>query len=95
MKTSEEVEELKRQWKHDPIWDIEQTEGFEDHRAELLQFRLECENQWERECFAQLVEKSERIGVPGNTAFAAYIETLECRIDELENKVEQLLLTVR
>jgi hypothetical protein len=36
MKTREEVEELKHQWKRDAIWDIEQTEGFEDYRAELL-----------------------------------------------------------
>lgn len=45
-KTKEEVEELKRNWKHDPNWDIEDTEGFEDYREELVKFREENETGW-------------------------------------------------
>jgi len=37
------IDELKRQWKDDPIWDIETTEGFEEHRAELLEYRTQVE----------------------------------------------------
>ncbi len=37
------IEELKQQWLGDPSWDIEETEGFEEYRAELLLFRLEQE----------------------------------------------------
>ena len=44
MKTIEEVEKLKREWSADPIWDIEETEGFEDYRKDLKIYRLEVEN---------------------------------------------------
>ena len=32
MKTREEVEVLKNSWLKDPIWDIYDTEGFEEYR---------------------------------------------------------------
>lgn len=48
MKTEEEVRELKANWQADPIWDIEDTEGFEEHREELLTFRWKCEAGWIR-----------------------------------------------
>jgi hypothetical protein len=37
------IDELKSNWKADPCWDIETTEGFEDYRQELYIFRLETE----------------------------------------------------
>jgi hypothetical protein len=37
---------LKEQWLRDPCWAIEETEGFEDHREELLAYRLEQEEGW-------------------------------------------------
>lgn len=36
-------EKLKRDWLSDSSWDIEDTEGFEDHREELLAWRQEHE----------------------------------------------------
>jgi hypothetical protein len=39
----EKVDHLKAQWKADPAWDIETTEGFEKFRDELYIFRLETE----------------------------------------------------
>ena len=33
----------------DPCWDIEDTEGFEDHVEELLNFRRKSEAEWELE----------------------------------------------
>lgn len=52
MKTSEEIENLKTQWKQDPCWDIEDTEGFEDHKDELIAFRVkheeECRKSYEK-----------------------------------------------
>lgn len=44
MKTSQEIEGLKINWSNDPIWDIEDTEGFEEHKQELYIYRLEVEN---------------------------------------------------
>lgn len=45
-KTPEEIEHLKASWLKDPCWDIEDSEGFEEHHAELLAYRLECEAKW-------------------------------------------------
>lgn len=46
MKTAEEVRELKVRWIRRPFWDIEDTEGFEQHRDELLKFRHASEILW-------------------------------------------------
>lgn len=42
-KTPIELDTLKKNWMQDPCWDIEDTEGFEAHRAELLAFRKQIE----------------------------------------------------
>jgi len=53
VKTREEVEALKLNWQKDPIWDIEDTEGFEEYREELIEFHKiwteKCDEQWEKE----------------------------------------------
>lgn len=41
-----DVTELKRQWTQDPCWDIETTDGFENHVDELRAFR----KHWEAVC---------------------------------------------
>lgn len=38
-KTIEEIEALKEEWAKDPIWDIEETDGFEAYAEELLVWR--------------------------------------------------------
>src|ERR1041385_1197549 len=48
-KTRAEIDNLKRDWQRDGTWDLEETEGFEEHREELLAFRLEQEARWQRE----------------------------------------------
>lgn len=45
-KTREEVEALKIGWRRDPCWDIEDTDGFEEHKDELLAFHQACEAEW-------------------------------------------------
>ena len=49
MKTKEELDKLKAQWCEDPCWDIEATEGFEQHEEELLRFRFKMEAHWREE----------------------------------------------
>lgn len=39
MRTPEEIKKLKDQWLRDPCWDIEDADGFEDHREELAAWR--------------------------------------------------------
>lgn len=50
------VEDLKAQWKADPCWDIEETEGFEDLRNELLIWRLEYERNQYRDRLHELLD---------------------------------------
>jgi hypothetical protein len=47
MKSKQEIELLKSQWLEDPIWDIEDTLGFEEHREELQAFQKEQNQRWE------------------------------------------------
>jgi 6-pyruvoyltetrahydropterin/6-carboxytetrahydropterin synthase len=46
MKSREDIEHLKQNWAGDPIWDIDDTEGFEEHRAELVEFRDKMKAEW-------------------------------------------------
>jgi len=45
-KTPEEIQELKDNWRRDPCWEIEDTEGFEEHREELLAYSQEMKAHW-------------------------------------------------
>jgi hypothetical protein len=83
-KTPEEITALKLSWLADPCWDIEDTDGFEAHRAELTQYRLETEADWEKKRISRLKEKAEKWGIPGNIKLAAYLESLEQRVVALE-----------
>lgn len=56
MKTQEEIQTLKDSWKKDPCWDIEDTEGFEEHHQELMAWRI----QYESDLQAEEVERIER-----------------------------------
>ena len=87
-KTRKEIDALKRDWSRDPNWDIEETDGFEDHYHELLEHRLEMESQWRREKEASHEAKAERLGCPGNVQLARYIEALENRISALEARLD-------
>lgn len=44
MASAKDIEKLKADWMRDGSWDIEDTEGFEEHREELLKFRNIHEN---------------------------------------------------
>ena len=41
-----EIEALKRAWERDPCFDLEDTEGFEEYRGELLAFSENKKAQW-------------------------------------------------
>ena len=59
--TRQDVERLKAEWSEDPSYgDIENTEGFEAYREELLAFRKEQEAFWQAEREERLMEKRVR-----------------------------------
>lgn len=90
MATKEELQKLKQNWLNDPIWDIEDTEGFEDHYEELKAYRKEREAVWDKHRTEQLIQRSIKMGVPGNTELVRYIEGLECKIQQLEKSIDQI-----
>lgn len=90
MKTPEEVEALKRSWLNDPCWDIETTEGFEDHRDELIAFSDAQDKRWAQQARERLAKKAEELGCTGNLKLARYVEGLENRIDQLAQRLEQV-----
>ena len=84
-----EINDLIESWKDDPSWDIEDTEGFEHHREELLVIRKEWEERWEKEHKDRLEERAERLGCPGNLKLARYVEGLEARIKRIMDRLEK------
>lgn len=83
-KTRDEIDRLKRQWLGDPTWDIEATEGFEDHRDELAAYAEAQREKWKNDRVRRLLDLADRLGCPGNLRLANYIEWLERRIEGLE-----------
>lgn len=89
-KTQADIDDLKRQWRSDPCWDIEDTEGFEGHREELTAYHQQCDAEWEAAYKAKLEVKAIVMGVPGNTSLASYVEILEYRIKVLSERLDRL-----
>jgi hypothetical protein len=76
--TREDVERLKQNWLKDPCWDIEDTEGFENFRDELFEYRKAEEDRWAEKCYREAQTKAANLGVS--------IETI-IQIERLENTV--------
>lgn len=90
MATREQVEALKRDWKRDPCYEIEETPGFEEHREELRAYNEEFVRQNLKRRDEMLREKALRMGCPGNVELAAYVEGLELALDSLGERLDNL-----
>jgi MFS superfamily sulfate permease-like transporter len=90
VKTLEEIQELKIAWRNDPVWDIEDTEGFEDYYDELLAYRKKVQQKRKDQQEKELILKADKIGVPGNVTLAKYIDYMEWRIKQLEEVVREI-----
>ena len=66
MKTPKEIEDLKKSWKKDPIWDIEETEGFEEHYYELKCFRMEENLKNTKRFNHALLDRAKQNNLPSN-----------------------------
>lgn len=87
--TEEDVIALIAEWLRDPSWDIEDTEGFEDHRERLLKFRLGREAQQRRNDEAELAATASSAGCSGNIKLAKYLRDMARRLHALEEKASQ------
>ncbi len=88
-RTREEIEFLKGQWLADPDWNIEETEGYELHRDELLEFRKRTEGERLARAEAELKAKLESIGIPDNPKLGEYVLGLERKLLRLESALER------
>ena len=86
MATHEELAMLKSNWRGDPCWDLEQTEGFEEHYQELLDYATKIRTEWQQTLNDICAEKAEKVSCPGSLKLGAYLILLEHRIEELERR---------
>lgn len=88
MKTPDEIKALKEDWFNDPCWDIETAEGFEDHKEELLNYRLQCENKWKEGVQNRLKLKAYVLNC--SVELAGYIDSLEWKLKDMQEKIDVL-----
>ncbi len=84
MKTQSEIMYLKANWLSDPCWDIEETEGFEEYKVELRNFRLAQEIKWAWEEKERLMDRAKELQC--SVKLVQYIETLERKIKDLQEE---------
>ncbi len=70
-KTRAEIDTLKLSWREDPTWDIEETEGFEDHRAELSEYRRDIESERDAAAAKRRAVEIAKIQAPARAVYVA------------------------
>ena len=86
MADEERIQDLIRQWERDPIWDLEETPGFEAHRDRLLDHRMETEKRWHAEY------QTERLRRPTDPHHLLdRIEALERQVDKVLDQLHHLV----
>lgn len=88
MKTEEELNELKSAWLFDPIWDIEDTEGFEDHTEELKAFRIKRREEQDAAENARIADRCAFLGI--GPELLEYIEGLKYQIERLAEAISRM-----
>jgi hypothetical protein len=86
MKTAVEIADLKKQWLHDPCWDIETTEGFEEHIEELKVYREQIEA--ENTARFEAEESARKVKTLVQTVFCEYANTYNAD-KELQQHIEK------
>ena len=82
MKTQEDIWRLQWNWKNDPCYELEDTEGFEDHYAELLKYRLDYEFDLNIQHLRRLHLLASELGDPCNLSLAEKWQNMESRIKQ-------------
>ncbi len=88
MATTDEIEALKKNWRHDPCWDIEDTDGFEEHKAELKAYRLDYEARWKNMKDERIEDRAKALEC--SPALIRHLEILETRINGFEKELERM-----
>lgn len=87
MASQEEIAKLKADWLRDPCWDIEETEGFELHRKELLEFRIDEDAKSMARLNAEKISDLEKLNP---VKMLQIITSLQETVQDLKSRIEQL-----
>jgi len=87
-RTPEEISNLKKNWIHDPCWDLHKTEGFEEHAEELRQFQDRMETHWQVERDRRRLEWAKKFSLENNLPLADFLKDLDRRIDRILELLE-------
>ena len=87
-RTDLEITELKNSWKFDGCWDIEDTDGFEDHYDELRAWRLEYEREWKERQQKALEDRAKEANCSIETM--RVIQGLESQIQQLQKQIDAM-----
>lgn len=93
-KTREEVDALIGNWKNDPCWDIEDTEGFEEYYDELLELRLRHEKLNDEAWAEKVAREAERMGET-NLALVEYIMNETEKVNAMKARIEREIERLR
>lgn len=81
MKTPQEIEDLKRNWLSDPCWDIEDTEGFEEYREELIAFSEQAQKEEQERRNAYYLRLADEYGKPGDLNLGREVSLLQSKVE--------------
>lgn len=89
-KTNDEIEALKQNWMKDPCWDIEDTEGFEEHKEELLAWVKEYESVRQRDAEKFIARRARFVAIETGIT-DSYIQQNVHTFAEIEREVKKAL----
>jgi hypothetical protein len=91
-KTRKEIDKLKAAWLRDPVWNIENSDGFEEHAEELLEFRHRSEERQRVAREAAIDAEADRLGARG---LYRMVLALTERVEKLEDAREEAEMSLR
>ena len=89
MATQDEIEKLKKNWMEDPCWDIELTEGFEEHLVELLAFRKEHDIEVQQKKEDRIARRTRVVEIDTDITKAGAAQSI-CTYEEIETGVRNI-----
>jgi len=89
MATQDEIEKLKKNWREDPCWDIELTEGFEEHLVELLAFRKEHDIEVQQKKEDRIARRTRVVEIDTDITKAGAAQSI-CTYEEIETGVRNI-----
>jgi hypothetical protein len=89
MKTRDEIEQLKAAWDYDPLWDLDRTEGFEEHAEELREHQAMREREATQQREQEIANRAKKLNC--SRELVMYIERLEWQVEAVQSKLDDLI----